>query len=244
MKKITLFIVLSMVSLFFVGCGSDSSKNKKFNTIIENFRNGNYEYTSKGYSIESGQGKKYLYEMQGKLIADPYQQYEIGEMEEVYVYEKDGKIFEDMRLSTSDGEIKSISFESDKGSDLYIRENLEFTYLRDEIVDNSKLSVFSSEYEKTNVIAGKDRKISLPSKIKLEYYVDLEKEVVKKIVVDLSDSEKVDQIGRLMLEGKSEKDAKKLVDNCDESSIMKVDIDIHNFDGDIVIERPGMDSPD
>lgn len=38
--KLETFGLDSIVSLFLVGCESDSSKNKKFNTIIENFRNG------------------------------------------------------------------------------------------------------------------------------------------------------------------------------------------------------------
>ncbi|MCI6466252.1 MAG: hypothetical protein MSA90_12385 [Faecalicatena sp.] len=237
MRKLVM-IVFVFISLSFIGCQRLPNKNEKIIDIIEQFRKGNYEYTLKGYSYEPGQGEKCLYEMQGKLISDPYQQYEKGNMEEVYAYEKEGSIYRDIKLSTNDGKNKYITYKAEKGSELYIRDNLKFTYIRDEKVDDCKLSVFSSEYEKENVIADSNMRITLSCTIKLEYYVDLKTEVVQRIIVDLTESDKVDEIGGLILNGITEDDAKEIVDARSNMSSMKVVIDIKNFGGDIKINRP------
>lgn len=243
MKKLSiLFIVLSCVFLFINGCDSESVQDKKIIDIIEKFRNSDYEYKI-SYSTELEQEETCLYETQGKFIADPYQQFEESNMQDVYVYEKNGEFYHEVRIWTSDEEVKSITFKGDKGDALYLRDDLVFTYQRDEKVDNSKLSVFSSEYERISVIADQDMEVSLPGKVVLEYYVDLKKEIVRRIVVDLSESERAEEIGRYMLEGLSEEEAKEMADQSGEKERMIVVIEIENFGGDVIIERPKIDIP-
>lgn len=94
--------------------------------IIRDFWHGQYEYTITSYL---GKNPKIItWEMEGKLISDPYQQYEqavnVSETQgitEQYWYIQDGRVKHNIKMSVGDTPNQWLSYESDvKGSALYI----------------------------------------------------------------------------------------------------------------------------
>ena len=73
-KRYRNLFVISLIGLMLISCTRGSPSDSEAEEIIHDFWEGDYEYTV--YSKHGEGSERFHEEVKGKLISDPYQQYE------------------------------------------------------------------------------------------------------------------------------------------------------------------------
>lgn len=146
-KRYRNLFVISLIGLMLISCTRGSPSDSEAEEIIHDFWERDYEYTV--YSKHGEGSERFHEEVKGKLISDPYQQYEqavdASETQgivEQYWYMQGENVVYNMKMSVSNRPDYWTTFESGaKGSDMYIKEDLAFTFDREETVSGRKVCV-------------------------------------------------------------------------------------------------------
>lgn len=223
--------------------------------IIQDFYEGSYEYTSTTYRQVGDQPETVDYQVEGKLISDPYQQYEqvanaseIQGIVEQYWYTQDEKTVHNMKLAAENKSGEWMTFEDGiKGNVMYQKEGLPFEFDREETISGRKVYVYRAEYEEEfvadySMLPEEDRngvtEVRLPYIIILDYYIDPQAKEVIRIEMDPSDSARTSEIAHLMVNGSTQEEAEKEVSKNKNLDSARQVIDIKNFNGEITIDAP------
>lgn len=255
-KYQTVFIIFLGVSLF-VSCGKSMPTENQISCIVEEFRNGDYEYVTTWYNVSADNQKRMSSVLEGKVISSPYQQYEeVTDFSDSqglikqYWYTKDDEIVYNMKVRDSDYEngfwITNIAEE--KGTAIYERDDLTFIFDRTEIIAGKKVYIYDTQYETElhSVVLSpenpEDMKAANPIKLtcvmKLKYYIDFASNEVVRIFIDESDIARANAILSLMSSGKSQAEAEDITAQDRNYDSLEGVIDIKNFGTDIVINIP------
>ena len=234
-------------------CSAKKASDSTAREIIQDFWHGQYEYTKTSYLGKNPQ--IIVGEMEGKLISDPYQQYEravnVSETEgitEQYWYIQDGKIVYNVKMSVGDTLNQWSSYESDvKGSALYIKENLSFNFEREETISGKEVCVYRAQYEDELYVdysqlpkeeQNEITEITVPYIADIEYYIDFSENEVVRIRIDGTNSARAGAIASLMYSGMSQKEAEKEMQEKETVEPYEMIIDIKAYNEDIKIEVP------
>lgn len=246
MKKKKALIVILVGIFLLIGCANKSNLNENATNIIEDFLTGNYEYTISYYEIASDGSENMMYAYDGKLITEPYQQYEkLTEsspeettIQEIYCYEKNKTIYANILFCDEMSDEKWVYERPyQKLNYLYLKSGLDYKYDHSEMNGRLKVDIFTAEYEIITFSTNESKKKDLPCKIKLEYYVDLESQKVTKLIADMEDFSKASHVANYMLEGLTREEAERKVKEEGFRS-SKVVLVVKNFNGDVFIEVP------
>ncbi len=247
---------IPVIALLSVSCGKSEPSDYNAEEIIDAFSHGDYEYTRISYHKIGENPKIVDEEVEGKLISNPYQQYEQTKdasdtqgISEQYWYMRDGNVVHKIKMSITDIPDNWMTVQSDvKGSDVYLKEDLTFAFDREELVSGRKVHVYRAQYEDKlttdySQLPEEQRngftEITVPYMAVIEYYIDfLEKEVVQ-IRIDGTDSAKAAEITNLIFSGMDQEEAEKEInDNKEIQESYESIMDIKNFNTKIEINIP------
>lgn len=141
---------IPVIALLSVSCGKSEPSDYNAEEIIDAFSHGDYEYTRISYHKIGENPKIVDEEVEGKLISNPYQQYEQTKdasdtqgISEQYWYMRDGNVVHKIKMSITDIPDNWMTVQSDvKGSDVYLKEDLTFAFDREELVSGRKVHVY------------------------------------------------------------------------------------------------------
>lgn len=243
--RFTLVLTFIVVSLL-VACSSEESQEEKGMTIIHDFFDSSYEYTSTHYTVDDKGTETVTCVYQGYLVNDPYQQYEVLEedphdstsLTESYSYEENDKIYYAMKLKSGEEEVWLPAYENERQDRLYNRDNLGFT-LEDTQTDSNEQIAFSAEY-KDVLEYGSSKTIKVPYIISLEFIVDLEKEEVIQINIDNGDSSRAVAVARAIENGNTQTEVEESVKEGTDYIQSGIIVDITKYTSDSPIDNPMM----
>ncbi len=245
--------VIPLIGLMLISCTRGQPSDSEAEEIIHDFWQGDYEYTV--YSRHGESLERSLGEMEGKLISDPYQQYEqaadasvVQGIVEQYWHMRDGNVEHHFKMSVSNRPDYWTTIETGtKGSDLYIKEDLTFTFDREETVSGRELCVYRTQYEEECVadysqLPEEDGKVpekfTLPFTMVMEYYIDFTEKEVVRIRLDGTDSARTAEIANLMYSGMTQEEAEEEFRENRSEETYEVIYDIKNFNGAVEIDPP------
>lgn len=252
-KRYMNLFVIPLIGLMLISCTKGSPSDSEAEEIIHDFWEGDYEYTV--YS-KHGEGSEQSHgEVKGKLISDPYQQYEQAAdasetqgIVEQYWYMQGENVVYNMKMSVSNRPDCWTTFESGaKGSDMYIKEDLAFTFDREETVSGRKVCVYRTQFEEEHVadysqLPEEDGKVpekfTLPFTMVMEYYIDFTEKEVVRIRLDGTDSARAAEIANLMYSGMTQEEAEEEFRENGSEETYEVIYDIKNFNGAVEIDPP------
>lgn len=253
LKRLNKLFIFLLILILLVSCSENQPSDSMAEKIIRDFWQGQYEYTKTSYL---GKNPKIITEeMEGKLISDPYQQYEravnVSETEgisEQYWYIQDGKVVHNVKMSVGDTPDQCLSHESDvKGSALYIKDDLSFNLDRKESISGRDVYIYRAQYEDElhidySYLPEKEvndiTEISVPYTTEVEYYIDFSKKEVLRIRIDGTGSARAGAIANLMYSGMSQEEAEKKIQEKETVEPYEVIIEIKAYNEKIKIEVP------
>lgn len=233
MKKGITYLLAGVMMLALLGCAAP--KKTGVAGIVDDFFNSSYEYRKERPEWLDGVETEVVTE--GKYIASPYQEYEkrveyAGPIawSEMHISGR-GKIV-DFTIRTEDGIVEQ---KAGRPYPYGYGEDLEFTFVREEVVDGVNCEVYQTFY--TEELGGGLRsKETLTATVTQEYYIDMDKKQVVMVYTDLTDQvRKNGIINDIMLNDISLEQAEKNAEEDDHTTYQR--LKIYNYNGDIQIEE-------
>lgn len=235
--------------------GKEQLSDSQAAEIIHDFYQGDYEYTQTAYYKMGTNSETRVDEVEGKLIADPYQQYEqcvnTSEVQGIaaqYWYMQDENVVHNLKFSFTDKPDYWMTTETDiKGNVLYKKDDLSFVFAGEEVVDGRDVYVYSAQYEEESTVDYSElpeekrngfTKISIPYMVNLDYYIDPQAKEVVRIGIDHSEGITAGEIANLMFSGMTREEAEREVSENEPMESHWIIMDIKNFNGEIKIDVP------
>lgn len=254
-KRYNKLLCVLWIVLLSVSCGKDQPSDSAAEAIIQDFWQGDYEYTRTSLHKIEENPEVVDEAAEGKLIADPYQQYEqiTGGSEtqgivEQYWHMRDGKVEHYIKISIGENPDRWMSFESDvKGSALYVKENLTFAFEGEESISGRDVYVYRTQYEEELTVDYSQlpeeeqnglTEIVVPYTAAMEYYIDFSAKEVVRIRIDGTGGAKASATANLMLSGMPREEAEKEIRENGIEESYEIRIDIKNYNGEIEIDVP------
>lgn len=251
-RNAAVFILLAAVML--TACGRNQPSDAKAEEIIHDFWQGDYEYTQTVYSTIGEEQRKLYGETRGKLISDPYQQYERAAdaseqgITEQYWYTRDGQVVYNFKAPTADSLNHWTTIQSGvKGSCAYIKEGQPFVFDREETISGRKSYVYRARFEEEYAanysrLPEEERngvtEIAVPYRMDVEYYIDFSENEVVRIRLDMTDAAKAGEIANLMFSGMTREEAEEQLRQNGTEETYEMFYDIQNFNGPVEINAP------
>lgn len=256
-------IILLSALLMLVSCGrnhpSDSEAEEAIpdseaEEIIHDFWQGDYEYTQAMYYKAGEERNKPYGEIHGKLISNPYQQYEQAAdaseqgIVEQYWYMQDGQVVYNFKTPAANAPSHWTTIRSgEKGSCVYIKEELSFAFDREETISGRKVSVYRAQSEEEytadySKLPKEDRngitEITIPYTMDVDYYIDFSQKEVARIRLDVTGSAKASAVASRMFSGMTREEAEQELRENGIEETWEIIYDIKNFNGEIEIDAP------